>query len=72
MKLMMVTEDIMLKRKGSNDANLGSSEQKGQYQGHSQGRDLHVPNGNGTKWQRREQTREVWTNATVANTAGIE
>ena len=45
---------------------------KGQYQGHSHGRDLHVPNGNGTKWQRREQTREVRTNATVANAGGIE
>ena len=68
MKLMMVTEDIMLKREASKDANLGSPEQKGQYQG----RDLHLPGGNGTKWQRREQTREVRTNATVANASGIE
>ena len=72
MTLMMVTEDIMLKSEASKDANLGSPDSKGQYQGHPHGRDLHVPNGNGTKWQRREQTREVRTNATVANAGGIE
>ena len=68
MKLMMITEDIMLKREASKAANLGEPDQKAPYQG----RDLRLPSGNGNTWQRREQAREVKTNAAVANAGGIE
>ena len=68
MQLMMITEDIMLKREASKDANLGLTDQKSPYQG----RDLRLLAGNGTAWQRRQHAREVKPNATVANAGGIE
>ena len=76
LKLMMLTEDIMLKREASRASNLGTSPPQYKYQG----RDLHMPEGSknkwhrdgeASKWQNREIRREIKSNATVASAGDI-
>ena len=77
LKLMMLTEDIMLKREASRASNLGTSPPR--YDKY-QGRDLHMPEGSknkwhregeASKWQNREIRREIKSNATVASAGDI-
>ena len=70
LQLTTLAEDIILKTAATKQGNLGESQQKPRYE-RNQGKDLHLPTGNATKWQRQERSKEVRTNATVANAGDI-
>ena len=57
LQLMTITEDIMLKREASKEANLGESSAPHRYQGRDRG--PHLPPGNASQWQRKELAKEI-------------
>ena len=69
LQLMTITEDIMLKREASKEANLGETATPYKYQGRDRG--PHLPPGNASQWQRKELAKEITSNATVANAGDI-
>jgi hypothetical protein len=78
MRVNTVAEDIMVKTAATKRGNLGDTNAKPRYdraQGRDyergSGRDLHLPAGNGTRWQKQERTKEIRTNATVASAGDI-
>ena len=69
LQLMTVTEDIMLKRDASKEANLGEPATPNKSQGRDRG--PYLPPGNASQWQRKELAKEIKSNATVANAGDI-
>ena len=77
-RVITVAEDINVKTAATKRSNLSDAGTKPRYeraQGREYergpGRDLHLPAGNGTRWQTQERTKEIRTNATLASAGDI-
>ena len=71
LQLMTITEDIMLKREASKEANLGESAASPPYKYQGRDRGPHLPQATRSQWQRKELAKEIKSNATVANAGDI-